>query len=155
MRTFNFIWIACAVLIDQLSKLYISARMTVGQSIRVIEKFFYITYAQNTGAAWSIGRGLGDLFAVLALLVSIGLVWYYHKNRDSLHMLERAAIMLIIPGALGNMIDRIMHGYVVDFLDFYIFGYDFPIFNIADCCLTIGVGLLILDLFVNKENANG
>ena len=155
MQILNFIWIAAAVLIDQLTKLYISTHMTLYESIRVIENFFYITYAQNTGAAWSMGQGLGDLFAILALAVSIGLLWYYHKNRNTLSILEKWSIMLIVPGALGNMIDRIIHGYVVDFLDFYIFGYDFPIFNVADSFLTIGVGLLILDLIVNKENKNG
>ena len=81
------------------------------------------------------------------------IVYYLLKNK--VYWVEKYSLLLIISGAVGNLIDRIMYGYVIDFLDFIIFGYDFPVFNIADSFITIGaIGLIISILFLNKEGEN-
>lgn len=150
MRKRDWIFVITLILLDQLSKLYISSTMQVSESIKVIEGFFYITYARNTGAAWSVGQGMGVLFVGIAVAMSIGIVYYLYKHSD-VKPLTRLTLLLIIAGGIGNAIDRIRLGYVVDFLDFYIFGYDFPIFNIADCCITIAMFAMILILITEKE----
>lgn len=150
MRKRDWLFVITLILADQLSKLYISSTMQVSESIKVIENFFYITYARNTGAAWSIGQGMGFVFVGIAIAMSIGIVYYLYKHSD-VKMLTRFTLLLIVAGGIGNAIDRIRFGYVIDFLDFYIFGYDFPIFNIADCCITIALFALILIMLTEKE----
>ena len=150
MRKRDWLVVITLILADQLSKLYISSTMQVSESIKVIENFFYITYARNTGAAWSIGQGMGFVFVGIAIAMSIGIVYYLYKHSD-VKKLTRFTMLLIVAGGIGNAIDRIRFGYVIDFLDFYIFGYDFPIFNIADCCITIALFALILIMLTEKE----
>ncbi|MBQ3376255.1 MAG: signal peptidase II [Erysipelotrichaceae bacterium] len=150
MRKRDWLFVITLILADQLSKLYISSTMQVSESIKVIENFFYITYARNTGAAWSIGQGMGFVFVGIAIAMSIGIVYYLYKHSD-VKKLTRFTMLLIVAGGIGNAIDRIRFGYVIDFLDFYIFGYDFPIFNIADCCITIALFALILIMLTEKE----
>lgn len=152
MGIYEIVFILSLIALDQLTKVIATNSLALTGSIELIRGFFHLTYAQNTGAAWSIFQGAGALFVLVAAAASIYLLYYLSRNR-SLNRLERTALILIVSGAIANMIDRIVHGYVIDFLDFYIFGYDFPVFNIADCCLTIGVGLYIIDvLFVHKES---
>ena len=124
--------------------------MQYHQSIKVIENFFHITYTHNTGAAFSILEGQKWFFVFSALIACIGIVGYINKSKDVTKLIK-FALMLIIGGAIGNLIDRVVYGYVIDFLDFYIFGYDFPVFNVADCCITIGTGLLLLSIIFTKE----
>ncbi|MGN1399607.1 MAG: signal peptidase II, partial [Erysipelotrichaceae bacterium] len=110
-----------------------------------------ITYTCNDGAAFSILKGQRVLFIVMTVL-AIGLFVYY-LARNKVKWLEKYSLLLIISGAIGNLIDRILYGYVIDFLDFYIFGYDFPVFNIADSFITIGaIGLIISIFFLDKES---
>jgi signal peptidase II len=86
----------------------------------------------------------------MALVVSVVIILYLIKHKPK--SLEKISLLLILAGAIGNVIDRVAYGYVIDFLDFYIFGYDFPIFNIADSCITIGAVLLILsELFLGDK----
>jgi signal peptidase II len=122
-------------------------------NVVVIENFFHITYAENTGMAWSM---LSGQIAFLSLIsaAAIGLMlWYlYTKKPDRL---SRIALALMIGGAAGNLFDRLYFGYVRDFLDFYIFGYDFPIFNIADSALCIGVFLLAVAALKEEKKENG
>ena len=89
----------------------------------------------------------------MTIIVVFLIVYYLLKNK--VYWVEKYSLLLIISGAVGNLIDRIMYGYVIDFLDFIIFGYDFPVFNIADSFITIGaIGLIISILFLNKEGEN-
>lgn len=145
-------WIIVIVLIaaDQISKLWISSAMQLNQSIEVIKDFFYITYTTNTGAAWSVGEGLGSLFVVVAIALCGGIVYYLYKHEDTGWFLK-LVLLLIVAGGLGNAIDRVRLGYVIDFLNFYIFGYDFPVFNIADCCITLAMFGLIISVMTEKE----
>ena len=131
------------LVIDIVSKLVISNLMNVHDSIMVIENFFYITYVRNTGAAWSIFSGKIWMLIIVSLIIISFMVWYIYRNKPK-SKLEKIGYAMILGGAFGNLLDRIIYGYVVDFLDFYIFGYDYPIFNIADSFILIGVVLLII-----------
>ncbi|MGI6608731.1 MAG: signal peptidase II [Erysipelotrichaceae bacterium] len=137
------LFVLLLVFIDQISKIVMKAINSIrSESFVVIKDFFYITYAENTGAAFSILKGQRWFFIVLAAVVCVAIVFYLIRSKSK--ALEKISLYLILAGALGNLIDRIVYGYVIDFLDFYIFGYDFPIFNFADSCITVGATLLIL-----------
>lgn len=131
------------IIIDQLSKWIVVKQMKISQSIPIIERFFYITSHRNKGAAWGILQGKMAFFYIVTVIVVIALVYYLQRYGKS-HVLLAISLSLLLGGALGNFIDRLFRKEVVDFLDFIIFSYDFPIFNIADSALTIGVILLII-----------
>lgn len=107
-----------------------------------------ITYVQNTGAAWSILEGKMLFFYLVSIIAVIAMVLYFKSLKENQY-LSKIGIVLMISGTLGNFIDRLTLGYVRDFLDFIIFGYDFPIFNIADMCLCFGIGIILLDEFMD------
>ena len=139
---------AVVVIADQLSKLLIQNIASL-QDVEVIRDFFYLTYVKNTGAAWSL---FSDMTGVLTLIsaVAVGvMLWYIITKKPK--GLTLVAVALMAGGAAGNMIDRLFLQYVRDFLHFYIFGYDFPVFNIADIALCVGVGLLLLSAFLEEE----
>lgn len=135
--------IILVLVIDFVSKLIVSNLMQVGQSVVLIKDFFYITYVRNTGAAWSVFSDRTWLVIGVSFIIILLLIWYVYKNKPS-NKLEKVGYSLVIGGAIGNFIDRIVYGYVIDFFDFNIFGYDYPIFNMADCFILIGVLLLIV-----------
>ncbi|MCE5484044.1 signal peptidase II [Staphylococcus pseudintermedius] len=138
---------------DQLTKFIIRTQMTLGESFAVVPKFLYITSHRNNGAAWGILSGKMTFFYIITIIVLIALIVFYIKEVKN-NMLMQIAISLLFSGALGNFIDRVSSGEVVDFIDTVIFGYDFPIFNIADASLTIGVVLLIIVL-LKDQNQKG
>src|SRR5574344_1597763 len=127
------------ILLDQIVKLLITHNLVVGESIKIINNFFYITYVNNSGAAWSILTGNRILLIVITLLVLFIIYKYLIKDKK----LEKIIYGLLVGGVIGNLIDRVVRGYVIDYLDFYIFNYDYPIFNIADAAIVIAVILLI------------
>ena len=138
------------ILFDQVTKWVIVNYMELGQKITVIENFLYITSHRNRGAAWGILQGQMWFFYVITSIVVVILVVYIQKLRPH-QKLFGISLGLMLGGAIGNFIDRIFRKEVVDFVDTWIFTYDFPIFNIADSALVIGVGLiLILTLFEGK-----
>lgn len=138
---------------DQLTKFIIRTQMTLGESFAVVPKFLYITSHRNNGAAWGILSGKMTFFYIITIIVLIALIVFYIKEAKN-NMLMQIAISLLFSGALDNFIDRVSSGEVVDFIDTVIFGYDFPIFNIADASLTIGVVLLIIVL-LKDQNQKG
>ena len=140
--------IALLVAADQISKYLVSANLA-GRNIEIIHNFFYITYAENTGMAWSLLSGQQALFC-LAAAAAIGVMIWYMIYKDP-GKWTRVALAFMIAGAAGNLIDRLLLGHVRDFLHFYIFSYDFPIFNVADSALTIGVILLIIGSFLEEK----
>jgi len=138
------------VLIDIVSKIIVSNLMDVYDSIIIIKDFFYITYVRNTGAAWSIFAGKTWLLIIVSLII-IGLICFYiYKNKPKSKK-EMVGYSLVLGGAIGNFLDRVIYGYVIDFFDFYIFGYDYPIFNVADIFIVIGVMILILCVWRDKD----
>jgi signal peptidase II len=147
-------WLVLLVLVaDQLSKVWVIQNFSLGESVSLLPVFNF-TYARNYGAAFSF---LGDaggwqrwLFTVIAVSVSIVLaVWLSRLAKTQLKL--SLALSLIISGAIGNLIDRSLYGYVVDFLHVFYQSWHYPIFNIADCAISIGAVLLIWDSF-SSEN---
>lgn len=136
-----FIISILVIILDLVSK-YIIQNNVALHSVEIIKGFFTLTYAENTGMAWSLLSGKQAFLSVVSA-VAIGVMIYY-LIKEKPKGLIKYALALMIGGAFGNLFDRVVLGYVRDFLDFIIFGYDFPIFNIADSALTIGVCLLIL-----------
>lgn len=143
--------VAGTLVVDQLTKFLVVKYMTLGQSISVIDNFLYITSHRNEGAAWGILQGKMSFFYVVTLVV-IGVVILWIRRLDiKKEKLLVIALALILGGALGNFIDRVMYQHVVDFINTYIFGYDFPIFNIADSALCIGVFLMAVDAILDVK----
>ena len=136
--------------IDQISKLLVVNLLTKTDSKTIIKNFFYLTYINNDGAAFSFLVGKRIFLILIAVLVIVMLIRYIKKNNIQ-NKLELVSISLIIGGSLGNLMDRVVRGYVIDFLDFKIFNYNFPIFNLADTFIVIGVFLLLLKE-IRKEN---
>lgn len=140
------------VLIDQISKFYITSTMKLHDAIPVIEDVFEIHYIQNRGAAWGLFENQQLLFIICTLIACIFGIIFYIKcvNSNALKALQ-VCIVLILSGAVGNFIDRVSYQYVIDFLYFKLI--DFPVFNIADCYVTVGFFItIILILFVYKED---
>ncbi|MEG0264481.1 MAG: signal peptidase II [Erysipelotrichaceae bacterium] len=133
------------LVLDQLSKILVDNVVKLNESLEMIPNFFYITYAHNSGAAWSMLEGKMLFFYVVAIGALIAMFLFY-RNAKANDTLFKIGIVCMSAGTIGNFIDRLMFQYVRDFLDFIIFGYDFPIFNIADMALCIGVLLIVLDV---------
>ena len=144
--------VVCGVLLDQITKYYISHMFIQGARKTIIDGFFYLTYVRNTGAGFSILQGQRWVFIVLTC-IALPLFVYLYLKADPKHKLERFAYLLLIAGTIGNFIDRTLYGSVVDFLDFIIFGYDFPVFNVADICITVGVALYLLITLTESKHA--
>jgi len=135
---------------DQLVKLYIVANVPLYSHIPLIPKVINISYVQNTGAAFSSFEGAQWLFAVVFLVFSAAVLWEYRKKAMPFTTLERWCIVAIYGGGLGNMIDRLRLGFVVDMIETAFI--DFPVFNVADCFITCGCILLLIHLFLfNKD----
>ncbi|WP_100330843.1 signal peptidase II [Bacillus xiapuensis] len=146
------------VLLDQWTKWLVVKGMEIGESSEVIKDFLYITSHRNRGAAWGMLEGQLWLFYIITVVVIIGIV-YYMQTQAKNKPLMQSALALLLGGAIGNFIDRIFRKEVVDFINTYIFSYDFPIFNIADASLTMGVillmGAMIIEDRKEKELMNG
>ena len=145
---------ALIIVLDQASKLWITSHFAYGESLTVLS-VFDLVLAHNTGAAFSFLSNAGGmqrwLFSIIAIVASVWIVWLL--RRHSAQTLFALALSLILGGALGNLIDRIAYGYVVDFLSFHWDEHYFPAFNLADSAITCGAFLMILDSF--KERKHG
>ena len=139
MKKKIFIFSLIIIIIDFIIKLFALNNIT---NICVIPNFFYLTLAKNTGAAFSLLENQTIFFILIGVLVIFYIFNYLIKDKMS--------YIFLTGGIIGNLIDRIIYGYVVDYLRFIIFGYNFPIFNLADICITIGVILLIINM-LRKE----
>ncbi|WP_281657951.1 signal peptidase II [Halobacillus sp. Cin3] len=142
------------IVLDQWTKYLVVTKMEIGQSITVIENFFYLTSHRNQGAAWGILQGQMWFFYIITVIV-IGFVIYYLQQMGKQSRLVGAALSLILAGAVGNFIDRIFRKEVVDFANTYIFTYDFPIFNVADSALVIGVAFIMIAAFLDERKKKG
>lgn len=133
------------LLIDQIVKIMISFFIPMNSSIPIISNFFSITYVRNYGAAFSILNGNTVLLIIVSIL-SLFLIYHFLIKDKNLKRIEKITYGLLIGGLLGNLLDRIVLGYVIDYLSFHIFGYDFPIFNIADISIVLSTIIIILIL---------
>lgn len=145
-----FVSLICLFL-DQLMKSLLHKFLYVNQTIEILP-FFSITYVRNEGAAWSLFTGRQFLLILMSFIALILLYYYFVKNKK-INSFEQMSYGILFGGILGNLMDRIIRGYVIDFFDFKIGSYAFPVFNFADICIVIGIFFVIL--FLWKEEKNG
>lgn len=138
------------IIVDQISKWIVRRSMELGEKITVIDNFFYLTSHRNSGAAWGILEGRMGFFYAITILVVVGMIYYMHKYAKK-DVLLGIGLSLFLGGAIGNFIDRLLFQEVTDFFDFIIFGYDFPIFNVADSALTVGVIIIIIATIMDER----
>ena len=129
--------------LDQALKIIIDNHLMLGESVRIIPNFFNITIAHNTGAAWSILNNK-SIFLILIGIIALIIVYFCFIKNKNLKKLDIILISMLISGILGNLIDRIRLGYVIDYLDFNLFGYDYPIFNLADILIVLSIIILVI-----------
>jgi signal peptidase II len=140
------------IILDQASKWAVAKFMEIGETIPIWEGVFHLTSHRNAGAAFGILQNQRWFFIVTTLIVIAGIILYLRRTRANQPLLS-AGLAFILGGAIGNFIDRLFFGKVVDFFHFVLI--DFPIFNVADSAITIGVSLIILDALLDtKKNKN-
>ena len=152
MRRISIIAIA-VILIDLLIKSILIINFDFNSSITIINNFFNITLLGNTGAAFSIFTE-NTFLITLVSIVALILIYLFFIRSKSLTRVEQYIYGILIGGIFGNLFDRIFRGYVVDYLDFNIFGYHFPVFNFADACIVVSMFLLIVYTFKGEKNEN-
>lgn len=134
-----------SLIIDQIIKFFVENNM-YGKSIDIVENIFSLTYVQNRGAAWGIFSGNDWILKIFAsILIIVIIIFVYKTCKNNLEFIFGG---LIVGGAIGNLIDRIIRGYVVDFLDFKFW----PVFNFADICIVLGCLLLIIEIWLKERN---
>lgn len=146
-----FIIAIIALLLDQVSKILVGMYFSLNESITVIKNFFSITLCHNTGAAWSILQNKSILiiiFSVIALVIIYRFMYLFQTNKRN-----NLAFGLLVGGIFGNMLDRIIFGYVRDFFDFTILTYDYPVFNVADIFIVVSVILLIVAIIKGEDGS--
>ncbi|MFD0616394.1 signal peptidase II [Paenibacillus sp. GCM10027629] len=140
------------LILDQVTKWIIATKLTIGEEISVIGNFFLITSHRNRGAAFGILQEQRWFFLIITTVVVCAIVWYMRHVRKTGSVALLTGLGMILGGAIGNFWDRALHGEVVDFLLFNFGSYSFPIFNIADSGIVIGVILVLIDsLFFSKD----
>jgi signal peptidase II len=154
MSMTRWLWVSVfTVVFDQASKFAVLTMMELYQTIAVMP-FINFTYVHNTGAAFSFLSQAGGwqrwFFALFAIVMSLVLLVWLIRLKPHERLLA-VALSLVLGGAIGNLIDRVALGYVIDFIDVYYQSWHWPVFNIADCAITIGVALLVLDSLLSKE----
>ena len=142
-----FITAAIIVIVDQISKYLVSSLMETGQSITIINNFLYITYLRNPGAAFGIFPYQTVFFIVITVVVAV-LILYYYRILSEDHKWLRFSLALQLGGALGNLIDRLRGGYVIDFINFTVWP---PVFNLADSAIVIGIGIFLIAFWQDPE----
>jgi signal peptidase II len=152
----RWIWLTLILLVaDQVTKQLVVSNMDLYQSIDILP-FFNLTYVHNLGAAFSFLADQGGwqrwFFTAIAAIASIVFIVWLAKTPKQQALLS-VAFALMLSGAVGNLIDRVMFGYVIDFIHFHGFGYHFPAFNVADSSIFIGAALMIFDSFKNDESS--
>ena len=146
MALFGFL----VVIADQAVKLLVVAKIPLHSEVPAIKGLFHLTYTQNSGAAFSSFEGMTWLFVIVFILFTAGVIWEFSKKRWPFTTLERWCIVSVLAGGVGNMIDRLRLGYVVDMIEVEFM--TFPVFNVADCFITCGCILLMVHLiFFNRE----
>ena len=142
------------VLADQVSKAFILRHLPYHQSITIIRGFFDITHIRNPGGAFGLMANMSPIARTVIFIfissLAVGLIFYFYKKTPSSHSLLATAFALIFGGAIGNLIDRVRFGNVVDFLDIYLGSFHWPAFNIADSAITVGILIFLFHLLFKK-----
>lgn len=144
-----FLFAVVVFVIDIASKFWILNHFFLYESVNLLP-FFSITYVHNIGAAFSIFEGQRWILAAVAFVVSVVIICMLYRNNRQ-QKLENISLALILGGALGNLFDRLYHGFVVDFLDVNFGDWHYPTFNIADCAICLGIGLFILGNYAKPK----
>jgi len=158
MKRKYWVLIICFVsilILDQYTKHEAQQKIPLYHTIKVIDGFFNLTHLRNTGGAFGVlagkKEGIASLFFISVSLVAVGVILYlFYKAKEHERTLS-LSLSLVLSGAIGNLIDRIRYGEVVDFLDFHLFSYHWPAFNIADSAITIGIGLMAFELLFHDK----
>ena len=152
MKKKSLIIATIIVIIDQVLKIVIDNILSINESIQVIPNVFYITKVYNTGAAWSLFEGSGILLIIIAIVAFFLLLKYQNYFMENKRNI--LAFALIYGGLVGNLIDRVIYGYVIDYLHFFIFDYSFPVFNLADIAIVVGFLLVIIAIIKGEEHGS-
>ena len=148
----NYIFVLIYVLFDQITKLIVVKNIAYNSYIKINE-YLNIVNISNTGIAFSLFQGKNIFFIVSTIIIICCLIFFIKKNKAALTKLQTHCLLLVISGGIGNLIDRFIRGYVVDFIDIgYKEVYRWPSFNVADSCVCIGVTLFVLSAFFSKNN---
>lgn len=131
-------------ILDQAIKILLELVLNYQEAIVIIPNFFDITLVHNYGAAWSLFDG-NRLFLILVTVVFLGVLYYVYLKDKDITKLEAIVLGLLVGGVLGNLCDRVIRGYVVDYLSFQFFHYHYPVFNLADSCIVIAVIMIFID----------
>ena len=149
---FYVLFVTILVILDQYVKNLVVLNIEMGKRIPLIKDLFSLTYVRNYGAGFSILQNETRFLTILSIVAILILSYMLIKAKKN-DTVSIISYILIISGALGNLIDRIRLGYVVDFLDFIILGYDYPVFNLADSYITVGCFILIIMVILESKNA--
>ena len=151
-KTIYIIALICIIL-DQIVKIILINNLTLFERIPIINNFFFLTNVRKEGAAWSILSGNTYILILTGFLV-IYLLYRFFIKGNSLKNIDKVIYGVLYGGIIGNLIDRIFRGYVIDYLDFIIFKYDFPVFNLADIMIVVAMFLFAITILRGEENAN-
>jgi signal peptidase II len=143
------------VVMDQYTKFMVALHIPLNYSVEVIEDIFNLTHIRNSGVAFGLFASQQSeykalMFIIISTIAILAILVIFHQNPKEKKLVQ-VGLILIFSGAIGNLIDRTLHGEVIDFFDFVISGYHFPAFNIADSCITVGVALMVVDLFSGQS----
>ncbi len=145
-------WTSILFIIDQITKLIVQKTMNLYDEINLIPNFFSLCYVKNTGAAFSILEDATLFLIIISVIFIILIDKMIKKEEQNLNKLSILSLGMIIGGIFGNLIDRILYRSVIDFISFQFGSYHFPVFNIADIGITVGVLLLVIDLLRGKKH---
>ena len=142
------------IVMDQYTKLMVSLHIPLNYSVKVVEGFFNFTHIRNSGVAFGLFASQQSeykalMFIAISTIAIIAILVIFHQTPKEKKMVQ-TGLTLIFSGAIGNLIDRILHGEVIDFVDIFINRHHFPAFNIADSCITVGVIMMVIDLFFGE-----
>lgn len=143
------ILVAILIALDQVSKYVIDKNFFEGDTLGVITDFFHITYVKNRGIAFGMFQGKLDIISVATVIAIIAIIYYLYRDRNKMPILEKIGFNFILAGAIGNMIDRVARGFVIDMIDFR--GIWAFVFNLADVWINIGVLLILLEYFFDNK----
>lgn len=152
---FLFVISSALIVVDQYTKFMVTLHIPLNYSVKVVEGFFNLTHIRNSGVAFGIfSEQNSELKPYLLIFVSIvaimAIMVIFHQTEKDKRLVQ-TGLVLVFSGAIGNLIDRVIHKEVIDFLDFYVENQHWPAFNVADSCITIGVMLMAADMLVNHN----
>ena len=141
------------VIVDQVIKNVLCISMNMGESVSIIDGFFSLTLIGNTGAAFSLFSS-GTILLIIVSIVVLNVIYFWLIKDKNLNLFEEITYGLLMGGITGNLIDRVWHMQVIDYLDFNLFGYNFPVFNLADMLIVISLFMIVIYTLKGDKNEN-